>query len=145
MTFTQQHIFVPVFLLLLLTMVVWIYLYARRLAWIRSEKVNPQRFATRAEAAGMGPQSVQNPANNFANLLELPVLFYITCLYLYVTGQVEPIDIALGYLFVAARMAHSLIHCTVNRVVWRFAAYSVGAICLWMLVLHAALGVFFWV
>lgn len=62
-------------------------------------------------------------ADNFRNLFEMPVLFYAVCLALAAMDFVTPPQIALAWLFVALRAAHSLIHITYNRVMHRFAAY----------------------
>ena len=86
----------------------------------------------------MVPEHVQYPANNFKNLFELPVLFYVICLYLYVTGSADTAYLLAAWAFVALRAVHSLIQCTTNIVMHRFAAYMAGAAALWFMVLRAA-------
>ncbi|MBT8144101.1 MAG: MAPEG family protein [Gammaproteobacteria bacterium] len=135
---SQLAIFTPVLLLIMLTMLVWFYLYVRRLNWILSERIDPQTFALRNSGADPGPPSVQSPANNFLNLLELPLIFYVVCGYLYATSQVDGIYLLLAWLFVATRAVHSLIQCTANRVTYRFYAYSAGGLVLWTMVVRAA-------
>ncbi|NIR28661.1 MAG: hypothetical protein GWN84_04945 [Gammaproteobacteria bacterium] len=46
---------------------------------------------------------------------------------------------ALAWAFVAARAAHSAIHCVYNWVVHRFAAYMAGTLVLWALWIWLAL------
>jgi hypothetical protein len=83
------------------------------------------------------PPHVSLPNRNFMNLLEMPVLFYVVCLVIQVTGCVSPGMLALAWAFVAARVLHSLIHLTYNRVMHRLAAFGLSngvLIALWVLV-----------
>jgi hypothetical protein len=80
-----QAILAPFLGMMLLTAVVWIYMYARRL----ENKIAPQDLATPEMAAAVLPETVTRSANNLRNLLELPVVFYALCLYLYVTESVR--------------------------------------------------------
>lgn len=139
---TEQTIFGPVLAMLLLTLLVWVYMYARRLHYFSASRIDPQSFATRAQALGAGPPAIQNPANNFSNLLELPLIFYVVCFYLYSVQQVDAFYMGCAWAFVALRAVHSLIQCTFNRVVLRFAAYALAAVCLWTMVIRAAAGYF---
>ena len=70
------------------------------------------------------PGTVSIPNRNYMNLLELPMLFYIVCLVLYVTGAASSLAIAIGWAFVAFRIVHSVIHLTYNRVLHRLAAFT---------------------
>ena len=82
------------------------------------------------------PGAVSIPNRNYMNLLELPMLFYIVCLVLYVTGAASSLAIAIGWAFVAFRIVHSVIHLTYNRVLHRLAAFSaanVALVFLWVI------------
>jgi len=82
------------------------------------------------------PGTVSIPNRNYMNLLELPMLFYIVCLVLYVTGAASSLAIAIGWAFVAFRIVHSVIHLTYNRVLHRLAAFSaanVALVFLWVI------------
>ena len=127
---------------MVLTAVVWIYMYYRRLSFIIGNRIRPQDLTTPERAAELLPESVRIPANNLRNLLELPLLFYALCLYLYITQTVDTTFVVAAWLFVGLRAAHSAIHCTVNRVQYRFYAYFVSALVLWFMVGRAAVGVF---
>ena len=69
------------------------------------------------------------------------MLFYALCLYLYVTGTAESLDVVAAWLFLLFRVVHSAIHCTVNIVMARFVAYSAAALMLWFMLARAILGV----
>jgi hypothetical protein len=129
--------------MMLLTAVVWFVLYARRLPAMRKVGKPAQEYTTPDKGAALLPEAVNYPANNFRNLFELPVLFYALCLYLYVTGTADQADVAAAWVFVVFRVIHSAIHCTVNIVVARFAAYCGAAFALWFMLARAALGAAF--
>jgi len=70
------------------------------------------------------PGAVSLPNRNFMNLLELPLLFYVVCLAFYETLGVDPTAVVLAWLYVALRVAHSLVHLTYNNVFHRLACYA---------------------
>ena len=81
------------------------------------------------------PGYVSIPNRNYMNLLELPMLFYVVCIVLYVTAGASTTTIALAWAFVALRVVHSLIHLSYNHVVHRLAAFTasnVALVMLWM-------------
>ena len=131
-----QSIFGPVLALMVLTVVVWIYMYARRLPFIGTLDLPPNEI-TPAELARRSPPAVSNPSDNLKNLFEMPVLFYALALYLYVAGQVDQTHVAAAWGFVALRAAHSAVHCTVNIVLLRFGLYAASCACLFFMLLRA--------
>jgi hypothetical protein len=79
------------------------------------------------------PPQVALPNRNLINLLERPVLFYVACLTLYVTNNVDGIALTLAWLYVAFRIAHSLVHLTYNNVFHRLAVYAASNVVLLVL------------
>ncbi|MDA7946559.1 MAG: hypothetical protein MPJ78_03690 [Hyphomicrobiaceae bacterium] len=82
---TQSAIFAPVFATFFLTMLVWIYMYARRIPYIRRNNFTPEELRP-ITFADRSPPEVSNPADNLKNLFETPILFYAMAMYLYVSG-----------------------------------------------------------
>ncbi len=115
----------PGFALAALTFGVMAEMYRRRLGQMRRERIAPQAVATSAQSTHRLTDSAA--ADNFRNLLELPLLFYVALLLAHATGQASAGVLALAWAFVALRCAHSAIHCTGNRVVPRFLAFVAGA------------------
>ena len=76
---------------------------------------------------GTGPSI---PNRVYMNLLEAPVLFYVGCLVLFVTGGASYATIAIAWVFVASRIVHSLILLTYNRPAHRGLAFAVSNITL---------------
>jgi hypothetical protein len=80
---------------------------------------------------------------HFMNLLEMPVLFYVVCILLYVTHEVDATTIWLAWAYVGLRLVHSLIHLTTNRVSQRlipFAFSSFVLLGLWLLFVYRVFG-----
>ena len=73
---------------------------------------------------------VERPARTYMNLLELPVLFYVACLFMLTTGKFDPVQISLAWLFVATRYAHAFIYIGFNHVPLRFTAFLAGVLTL---------------
>ena len=138
----SQVILQPMLAMMVLTAIVWFVLYARRLPAMRKVGVSSQEYTTPDKGAALLPESVSYPAHNFRNLFELPVLFYALCLYLFVTGTAQDVDVVAAWAFVGFRALHSLIHSTVNVVIARFLAYLAATIALWFMLARAVLGAF---
>lgn len=128
--------------MLLLTFVVWVVMYVQRLRFVVQHRIDPQGMTTPEKSAAIIPEPMHWPANNFRNLFELPVVFYVLCLYLFVVAAVDSLYVTCAWLFLGFRIIHSLIHCTVNVVRLRFAAYVLGASVLWFMVMRAAVDFF---
>jgi hypothetical protein len=135
----QQSIFLPFFAMMVLTFVVWVYMYARRIPFITRSKLTPSQM-TPLELARLSPPTVANPSDNLRNLFETPTLFYALVLYLFVTRRVDELYLADAWVFVAFRALHSLVHCTVNIVLLRFWLYAISTVALWLMVGRAVMG-----
>lgn len=100
---------------------VWVRLYVVRVAELRERRINPQKLAR------SGPKSEllrnTNAADNFNNLFEVPVLFFVICLALAASGTQSPLLLTLAWSFVALRALHSIIQTTYNKVIHRFPVY----------------------
>ncbi len=137
----QVHIFAPFVGTMLLTFVVWLYMYGRRIPFVLSRKLSPQQI-TRLELERLSPPQVANPSDNLKNLFELPTIFYAVVLYLYATAQVDTYYLAAAWIFLAFRILHSIVHCSYNFVPLRFLLYVISALALWYMVLRIAWHVF---
>jgi len=130
----------PMLAMFVLTALVWVFLYAKRLPAMRRAGVPAQQYTTPDRGAALLPESVGYPANNFRNLFELPVVFYALCLYLHVTGTADAVDVTAAWVFFVFRAVHSAIHCTVNIVILRFTAYLVSSVALFFMIARAVAG-----
>ena len=138
----QTQIFGPVFAMMLLTVIVWMYMYAKRIPFINSLETEPNKL-TPAELSRLSPPSVSNPSDNLKNLFEIPTIFYGLAVILYTTGQVDTFYLWASWVFVLFRTLHSAVHCTVNIVMLRFALYAASCASLFAILLRAAYVYFF--
>jgi len=72
------------------------------------------------------PAHVRLPNRNYMNLLELPVLFYVLCLVVAVTGISSPVFVALAWVYVVLRVLHSIIHLSYNNVLHRLFVFAIS-------------------
>jgi len=121
---SQEAIFLPVLALAALTILVLMFAAGKRFAAAGAGHVTPNDFALGESAAVPGHVALGN--RNYMNLLELPVLFYVVCLALYVTGQVDGLVLNLAWAYVALRVIHSLVHLTYNNVIHRLAVFAIS-------------------
>jgi hypothetical protein len=134
----QAAIFQPFVATMLLTMVVWVYMYGRRLPFIFSSGLDPKEM-TPLELARRSPPQVSNPSDNLKNLFELPTVFYAVVLYLYATQHVDKGYLIAAWAFFLFRALHSVVHCTFNFIPLRFVLYVISASALWFMVIRVAL------
>lgn len=134
----QEAIFSPFFATVFLTLVVWIYMYIRRIYFITSRKLSQKEFAIPGKLAEISPPNVSNPSDNLKNLFEIPILFYALVLYLFVTKQVDTVYINAAWIFVVFRVLHSVVHCTFNLVMLRFYLYLFSTLAVWFIAIRAA-------
>jgi len=136
----DELILQPMLGMMALTAIVWLVMYAKRIPAMKKAGVPVQAYTTPDKAVELLPEAVNNSANNFKNLFELPVLFYGLCLFLYVTDGVDTGYVIAAWLFLAFRIAHSFIHCTSNIVMLRFYLYLAAALALWFMLGRALAG-----
>lgn len=135
---TQLPILYPVFALAAWTSLVLLMIPIARFRAAFRREVGPEDFRYGESAAV--PAQVSLPNRNYMNLLELPLLFYVVCLIIYVTGSINTSLLTVAWAYVALRVAHSLVHLTYNNVIHRllvFATSNFVLVALWvMVVLH---------
>jgi hypothetical protein len=124
----QRMIFYPALAMVALTFIVLAVMFRRRVAQMKRDRIHPQKVATSQQAAAL--YSDVAPADNFRNLFEMPVLFYLALMVAALTGQVTTPVLALAWTYVAARVVHSAIHCSYNKVMHRFRAYALSVLVL---------------
>ncbi len=125
--------------MMLLTFTVWLALFIGRIACFKQQNTGFEQLKTPEAVAALLPSKVNNIGNNFKNLFELPVVFYVLCIYLVIEQKVDNIYVIAAYGFFALRFVHSLVHCTVNLVSIRFFAYTLSSLCLWFMLIRIAL------
>lgn len=121
-------VWLPCATLVGVTALVWFKLYADRLGEMRAKRIDPQALSSVRAAAGRLEKT--QAADNFRNLFEVPVLFYLLCVAIALNGGSTPGLVAAAWTYVGLRALHSLIHVTYNRVTHRFLAYVASTLLL---------------
>jgi len=134
---SQEQIFTPMGALALLTFLVLTLIPIRRFRAGFAGKIVPDDFKF-GESRNV-PSDVSIPNRAYMNLLEMPLLFYVLCLMLFVSGRVDRTFLCLAWGYVALRIVHTLIQVTYNNVNHRLIPFTLSnfaVIAMW--------GLFFW-
>ena len=101
-----------------------IYLIAsgRRQRAVRAGKVRAAEF----KVPMIEPEPSATAIRNLINQFELPFLFYIVCVVLYMVNGVNYPVLFLAWVFVASRICHSYVHITSNDVRKRRPLFILG-------------------
>lgn len=132
---SSNHIFWPVLAQVLLTLVMFIILGARKAKAIKAGKVNREQAALDNR---VWPEYVVKVSNNIANQFEVPMLFYILCVVLFSINAAGTVAIVLAWLFVASRYAHAWVHVGSNYVPVRMRLFMAGCVVLLSMLAVAA-------
>ena len=118
----QTAIFWPMIAHVALVIVLYALLGIRRRQAVKAGSARASQFRENREEP---PESLF-ARNSLSNQFELPPLFHIACLALFVTGGAGAVAVTLAWLFVASRYAHAFIHVTSNRIRYRQPAFTAG-------------------
>ncbi|MDP2559934.1 MAPEG family protein [Psychrobium sp. 1_MG-2023] len=128
--YAMDALIYPVIALLCLILLVLLLTVTRRVRGAKRKAVPVKVFRT-MQMTNVDEYYV-TPGNNFNNLMQLPLLFILFVLFCIVTNEIDMFYVVASWLFVASRYIHSLIHITVNNVLWRVVSYAVGTVVLFI-------------
>ena len=129
----HEAVFVPMSILAIWTGCMMFMVGFSRIRAVRARRVRPGAFRLGESADVPADVTVWN--RNLMNLLEMPLLFYVVSIAFYVTHHVTPKVVTLAWIYLALRLAHSLVHVTSNQILLRlssFAASNVVLVTLWI-------------
>ena len=136
----QSSLIAPVMALVLWSLVIWVWMYATRIPAMQKARIDPQE-AARTRVLALPPE-IMWVSDNYNHLMEQPTIFYATALGAQLAGQANSLNLGLAWAYVILRIAHSLIQCTVNIVMLRFAVFTLSTLVLAALALRTAIAVF---
>lgn len=125
-----KTIFIPSALTALLS---YSMLVVMGLARATNTKVNPRYWKTYDPKYASESNFLIQVSHNVENHFETPPMFHLACLVLFLTGNVTSSEITIAWVYLASRVAHTLVHVTSNKILVRFATYLVGIVCSIML------------
>ena len=126
-----KAVFLPALAMVALTVVVTVRMFLERMRQIRGERIPFREIPSGSQMAARFADT--RAADNYRNLFEAPVLFYLALVVAALTGHATPVVLGLAWAYVALRVVHSWIHCTYNRVKHRFYAFAASNAVLWAL------------
>ena len=124
----QAVIFYPMTALALMTLTVLLLIPYKRFKASFARQVTVADF--RYGESSRVPGDVSLPNRNMMNLLEIPVLFYVLCITLFVSNLVDPAFYYAAWCYFAARFLHSIVHLTYNNVIHRLTCFAVSNVIL---------------
>jgi len=135
-------ILTAVIALVLWTFVMWVWLYTTRIpAMTKGGLVyDPNRPAS--EFMDQIPARVRWKADNYNHLHEQPTIFYAVAIILSMLAAGGGLNATLAWIYVALRIAHSLVQALVNIAMLRFLLFAAASLVLFVLTLRAALMLF---
>lgn len=125
-----HSILLPVCGQVALTFVVWVALLYGRISTHLRLRIPAQVVADPKKADELY-QHLENISDNLENLFEIPVLFFVASLVIFALGLTDNTYVGMAWGFVGLRAAHSAIHCTRNRILWRFRTYTLSSLLVW--------------
>lgn len=132
----MTSILLPAIVLMLITMLVWLNMFLKRVTAMKAQKLDPQIAETPEKLNEVMSDKVNAPANCFKNMFEVPVIFYALSIILAVSGAVDSLYVNLAWGFVFLRSIQAAVHCTYNRVMHRFYAYLASSVLLWVMLVR---------
>ena len=124
------------FVMIALTAFVFARLGYMRFNAVKAGKIDGKFF--KSYRGYVEPEHLRVWSRHAINLTEMPVLFYVVVILIYVTNQSSIIFVGLAWLYVLARLMHSMIHLGSNKVINRFKTYALSfatLILLWTVLL----------
>ncbi len=132
----MTSVFLPASVLMLITSLVWLNMFIRRVSAVKTGGLDPQDYPTPEAFNSVLSDRVQAPANCYRNLFEAPVIFYALTAFIAITATNDTMFINMAWAYVGLRALQACVHCTYNRVMHRFYAYLVSCIVLWVMVIR---------
>ena len=129
----------PIMALVIWSLIVWIWMYATRIPAMQAAKIAPKDVALAGSFSGKLPAKVTQVADNYNHLMEQPTIFYATAFTAQLAGAADAGAIGLAWAYVALRVFHSLVQCTVNAVTVRFIVFVASTVALAALAVRTAL------
>ena len=123
-TLNPVHILFPIVAMVVLVVFMVVRLFRSRVRALRRRNISIRFYEL--YQGSEEPDELRALSRHFANLFELPILFYVACIVAYVSVQVDLLLVLLAWLFVVSRYVHSYIHLTSNIVIHRFRVYGIG-------------------
>ena len=138
---TNIYLIQPLIVLVLWSMIMWVWLYATRLPAISAMKLKLDPNIPSNSLMAQLPPRIRWKADNYNHLMEQPTIFYALVLSLAFLGESSLINIYAAWAYVVIRIIHSLVQALINKIELRFILFCLSNIALLVLTLSAVVAV----
>lgn len=121
---SQTWILYPLFAMVLLTLFVAFRMLLLRIKAVRGGSLTVGYF--RLNEGGEVPGDLARATQHYDNLFEMPVLFYLIAVVIFITSSVDILFVILAWSYVACRIGHAYVHMTYNNVIHRKNVFLLG-------------------
>lgn len=126
----------------LLSLVMFVWMYATRLPAFTKAKLDPQEAMHPGTYHERIPSEVRRVADNYNHLFEAPTIFYAVTLAIVLLGLADPLHVMCAWAFVILRVLHSVVQATVNKVMVRFSLFALSWVAMGIMIVRAAMASF---
>lgn len=99
-----------------------------RIKAVRMRQLSPRYF--KLNKGENVPDHLVAITQNYENLLEIPILFYIVCIIAIILNQSAEYFMLHAWVYVILRIFHSIIHTTYNHIVHRLLVFLLSCLVL---------------
>lgn len=134
----MQALLAPMGFLVAVTGIVCLLMVVLRNYAVISSRITGEYFT--AYKRGSPPDWIERPARTFNNLMQVPTLFYVVCLFMMMLDRIDQTALTLAWIFVGTRAVHASIYMIWNYLPARFATWLASTITLavlWLRLLGA--------
>ena len=128
MTEVQILLVLPAAILVLMTFTILFTLGYKRFNAAKNREVDAKYYKLYQE--GNEPESCRKLARNYENLFEIPLLFYFGVTLTLILKLESMTLVYVAWAYAILRVLHSYIHCTTNKVIWRFRMFVLSSLVL---------------
>jgi len=137
----NTDILTPVMVLIAWTLLVLIWMYAKRIPAMSKAKIKPDDSLTQDLSSAL-PLDARQVAANYNHLLEQPTIFYAAVIAIAVMGHVDALAVNAAWAYVILRILHSLVQNTYHTVMHRFSIFMLSSLALAVMVVNELLKLF---
>jgi hypothetical protein len=142
LTAAGQSILQAILAMGLLTLIMFLWMYATRLPAVSRAKLDPQEAMHPGSYHDRIPSEVRRVADNYNHLFEAPTLFYAVAIAIVLLGLADGGHMLAAWAYVGFRVLHSIVQATVNKVALRFLLFVASWAALATMLIRASLAAF---
>ncbi len=123
---SQESIIFPLIAMVALTVAISVYLLKSRYRAVLEDGLDPRYFKQNSGADL--PDYLVRVTQHYENLFEMPMLFYVVCILLFITQNVDIASVVLAWGYFFSRIVHAYIHIGKNRLLQRRNSFFVSSL-----------------